>query len=154
MTSFTSREREKARIKLKDEFEKLQQLNISGDNQLEQETLPIAPEITQNPFFEGIFGVQNQEDIAPLDEVIRYLDLAPMNYNANPWQWWNNHKSEFPILSLLARRYLCIPATSVPCERLFSDAGNLITSKRTRLGSKIIGKMLFLKRNDEYLNMS
>ncbi|CAG8529291.1 45391_t:CDS:2 [Gigaspora margarita] len=87
MILFTSREREKARIKLKDEFEKLQQLNISGDNQLEQETLLIAPEITQNPFFEGIFWVQNQEDIAPLDEVIRYLDLAPMNYNANPWQW-------------------------------------------------------------------
>ncbi|CAG8778716.1 14354_t:CDS:2 [Gigaspora margarita] len=64
------RNRSKARIKLKDEFEKLQQLNISGNNQLEQETLPIASEIIQNLFFEGIFGVQNQEDIAPLDEVI------------------------------------------------------------------------------------
>ncbi|CAG8815001.1 37923_t:CDS:2, partial [Gigaspora margarita] len=69
MILFTSREREKARIKLKDKFEKLQQLNISGDNQLEQETLLIAPEITQNPFFESIFGVQNQENIAPLDEL-------------------------------------------------------------------------------------
>ncbi|CAG8774517.1 38862_t:CDS:2 [Gigaspora margarita] len=154
MISFTSREREKARMKLRDEFEKLQRLIISSNSQLEQKTLPIASEIIQNSFFESIFGVQDHEDIAPLDEVIRYLDLAPIDYNTNSWQWWNNYKSEFSILSILARRYLCIPVTLVLCERLFSDAGNLIISKRTRLGSNIIGKMLFLKRNDEYPNMS
>ncbi|CAG8724656.1 12400_t:CDS:2, partial [Gigaspora rosea] len=42
-----------------------------------EQTLPTAPEITQNLFFEGIFGVQDHKDIAPLDEVIQYLDLAP-----------------------------------------------------------------------------
>ncbi|CAG8705528.1 31076_t:CDS:2, partial [Gigaspora margarita] len=79
ITLFTSSECEKARMKLRDEFE-------NSDSQLEQETLLIAPEITQNPFFEAIFGVQDHKDIVPLDEVIRYLDLAPIDYNANPWQ--------------------------------------------------------------------
>ncbi|CAG8510961.1 12761_t:CDS:2 [Cetraspora pellucida] len=84
-----------------------------------------ATEIMQNLFFEDIFEVQGQED-TPLDE--------------------------FPILSLLAHKYLCIPATSVPCERLFSDAGNLITPQHTRLSSKTIGKILFFKRNAEHLS--
>ncbi|CAG8566799.1 4332_t:CDS:2, partial [Scutellospora calospora] len=63
-----------------------EQLNITSNNELEQETLLLADtEIMQNPFFEGIFGTQEQEDTTSLDEIARYLDIAPINYNYNPW---------------------------------------------------------------------
>ncbi|CAG8523048.1 9096_t:CDS:2 [Racocetra persica] len=44
--------------------------------------------------------------------------------------------------------------TSTPSERLFSDAGNLMTSKRTRISPELFKRMLFLKRNiDQYQNI-
>ncbi|CAG8597794.1 1238_t:CDS:2, partial [Dentiscutata heterogama] len=67
MSAFTNKEREKAETKLRNEFETLY-LNITSSDQSEQQiSMPIVTEIIQNPFFEGIFGVQNQED-TPLDE--------------------------------------------------------------------------------------
>ncbi|CAB5179879.1 unnamed protein product [Rhizophagus irregularis] len=39
------------------------------------------------------------------------------NLDTNPFEWWKNHKMEFPVIAHLARKYLIIPATSVPSER-------------------------------------
>jgi hypothetical protein len=41
----------------------------------------------------------------------------------NPLEWWKSNGKRFPILSEMAIRYLCIPATSAPAERVFSSAG-------------------------------
>ena len=51
----------------------------------------------------------------------------------------------------MARKYLTIPATSTSSERLFSDAGNIMTSKRTSLNPMLFERILFLKRNLEFL---
>jgi len=51
----------------------------------------------------------------------------------DPLVWWRNHKAMFPILSKLARRILCIPATSASSERLFSTAGLTIANDRASL---------------------
>jgi hypothetical protein len=121
------------------------------DNHSSSSTL--SSQVTKvSPFFESIFGNINNEE-SEFSEVDRYLDvrLTPVAQpNENPWTWWNMRRTEFSILSKLANKYLSIPATSVPSERLFSDAGNQITSKRTRLSSEIVNKILFLKRNDFY----
>ena len=51
---------------------------------------------------------------------------------------WINHKSRFPILFKIARRkYWNIPATSVPIEWLFNDAGNQITNDWNHLKIRI-----------------
>lgn len=82
-----------------------------------------------------------------LDEISSYLLLPSAPSTEDPLGWWKKHLDKFPKLARIARKYLAIPATSVSSERLFSDAGNLISSKRTSLDPALVSKMLFLKRN-------
>ena len=81
------------------------------------------------------------------DEVGEYLKLHEIHINSDPLVWWDEKKDKFPILSNLAQKYLAVSATSTASERLFSDAGNLITNKRTRIKPKLFKKIIFLKRN-------
>ncbi len=54
---------------------------------------------------------------------------------SDPCQWWANEgKKRFPLMHQLAAKYLAIPATSVPSERVFSAAGEVISKKRNRIG--------------------
>ena len=47
----------------------------------------------------------------------------------------------------MARKYLCITATSVPSEQLFSTAGNIVSDKRSALLPENVEKLLFLHSN-------
>ncbi len=53
---------------------------------------------------------------------------------------------------MLAQSYLSIPATSVPAERVFSTAGNVITKKRNRLSPDTAEMIIFLHENKELLS--
>ena len=81
------------------------------------------------------------------DELKTYLNLGEEGKDVNPFEWWKQKQSRFPILAILARKYLGICPTSVPSERLFSDVGNNITAKRANLKPELVGEMMFLKRN-------
>lgn len=103
-------------------------------------------------FMKNIFST-NQRQVNYEIEIDNYLNemitpIAPESTDV--YQWWHTNQHSFPILSRIARKYLSIPATSVPSERLFSDAGNQITSKRTRLSHKVVSQLLFVKRNSLY----
>ena len=47
--------------------------------------------------------------------------------------WWNENKSDFPILSIIAKDYLSIMPTSVCSERHFSLSGLTIDILRSSL---------------------
>jgi len=47
--------------------------------------------------------------------------------------WWATNHATAPHLAYLARRYLCVPASSAASERFFSVAGNVVTALRNAL---------------------
>ena len=80
-------------------------------------------------------------------EVNSYLLSPTIDSEADPLAWWKLHHLTYPKLSKLARRYLCIPATSSPSERLFSTSGNVVTCQRACLKPAKVNMLVFLAKN-------
>lgn len=78
-------------------------------------------------------------------EIDNYMDEEILSENECPLLWWKQHESKYPTLSLLAKKYLGTPASSVPCERIFSQAGQVITSKRNLLSVQHAAMYIFMK---------
>lgn len=80
-------------------------------------------------------------------EVDKYLNEPYLSCVNDPLKWWKNKRYIYPNLYALALKRLCIPATSVPCERIFSKAGQICTEKRSRLTSDKVSKTLVINHN-------
>lgn len=66
-------------------------------------------------------------------EIKQYLSYAPIPSNSDPLAWWKTHVEELPLLSSVARKFPCIPATSVPSERVFGSSGHILSPHRSTL---------------------
>lgn len=77
----------------------------------------------------------------------QYLTRPAVNrkQNPNPFTVWESMKYEYPYLWKVAKKYLPIVATSVPCERLFSHAGLIANQLRSRLSPQHINELIFLR---------
>ena len=64
--------------------------------------------------------------------------------NSNPLLWWKERSLK---LSSLVLKLFSIPATSVPSERVFSSAKNVVTKKRNRMLSQTVDRLIFLYEN-------
>ncbi|XP_038064087.1 E3 SUMO-protein ligase ZBED1-like [Patiria miniata] len=80
-------------------------------------------------------------------ELERYLLVEVVGGDTSPLIWWREHQSSFPLLAKLAKKYLCICATSSPSERVFSTAGNVVTPQRSLLKPEKVNMLVFLARN-------
>ena len=78
-------------------------------------------------------------------EMSRYI--AEPSEKTDSLVWWRKMEPIFPYLSVLARKYLCVPASSVPCERIFSITGHLVCRRRAALSPENINMLVFLNRN-------
>ncbi|XP_077417784.1 E3 SUMO-protein ligase ZBED1 isoform X1 [Vanacampus margaritifer] len=80
-------------------------------------------------------------------ELKAYLSTPNANSEMDPLKWWRLNEGNFPRVGQLARKYLCIPATSAPSERVFSTGGNKVTCQRATLKPDKVDKLVFLAKN-------
>jgi hypothetical protein len=89
-------------------------------------------------------------------EISKYQTLSalPLYDDAHifkdPLLWWKQKQFQLPILSGLAQKYLCIPVTVAPSERIFSTASLLLSKFRNRMDPDLAGRMVFIKKNFEW----
>ncbi|XP_025155329.1 zinc finger BED domain-containing protein 4-like [Harpegnathos saltator] len=75
------------------------------------------------------------------------LNISRQVFNQDPDQMSEDFPRDSP-LSALAIKYQSLIATSVPSERLFSEAGKIMTEERNRLTSDHLNQLLFLHSLD------
>jgi len=82
-------------------------------------------------------------------ELDAYLwNSQELEVSQNPLQWWKVNENYYPQIAELARRFLSIPATSAPAERIFSLSGQIISERRrSHLDADVVDKLIFLKVN-------
>ena len=136
--------------------------NLAADEEEDNDSEPPAkkPALTsEEDDFDLLFGqkedseaegqVQSDDHLQHLqDELDLYLKEAEINFRKDyPLLWWRNHETYFPTIAKLARKYLCIPASTAPSERVFSTAKSILQKKRWRILPERLGKCIFLRQN-------
>ena len=85
------------------------------------------------------------DDLSLEKELENYVNEPKLNEDSDPLlDFWKRKESIYPRLSVLARKYLCIQATSTPSERVFSKMGNTVSKKRNRITPAHTNQTIFL----------
>ncbi|XP_065664453.1 E3 SUMO-protein ligase ZBED1-like [Hydra vulgaris] len=93
-------------------------------------------------------GFWNTSISNPFDaELNAYKRLGFSQKSHDILEWWRVHSPQLPLLSNEAKKVLCISTLSTSFERVFSQAGNIISCKRTLLKSETVEKLVYIKEN-------
>ena len=130
--------------------------NIQEESSSENETKPETPSSSHWAIFDQAVSKQkkgvNSSKLEIELELKKFKSLPNLERSENPLEWWEKSgKALFPNLYNTAIRYLIIPATSVPSERIFSTAGSVLTKKRNRLGPKNANMIIALNSNSDLM---
>lgn len=85
------------------------------------------------------------------DEVDIYMNLKFNDiYSANILEFWES-RYDLPHLRQLAREILCIPASGIVAEKIFSEEANLLSKRRLNMEIENVKQMLHIHENVEML---
>jgi hypothetical protein len=122
-----------------DDEDDLQELNDANDGP--EDRIGNATENWNRESVEGV--VRTEIELYKSAKGLKLTDPETGKFS-NPLDWWRVHQSDYPYLAKLSIRYLAIPATSAPSERVFSTAGLTISKDRARLHSSRANELVFL----------
>lgn len=80
-------------------------------------------------------------------EMRAYLAEPLLSRTSDPLAWWRSCSPVYKTLSEVMKARLCIVATSVPSERIFSKTGQIISERRNRLSPSKVRELVFLNAN-------
>ncbi|XP_065659709.1 uncharacterized protein LOC136083810 [Hydra vulgaris] len=106
-----------------------------------------------DPFFEIIEKPESEIEVPSTVPAKSKIQTEWEIFSAMPatkqpvLEFWRDNKDKFPLLSEAARKWLCIPASSAPCKRIFSAGGNIVSAKRTKLQPENVKKLIYIQQN-------
>lgn len=80
-----------------------------------------------------------------IDEIEHYISTPAISEKENSLSFWRQNEDRYPVLSVLALKYLSMPATSASVERLFSVGGSIISSRRSSMAIETAEKLILYK---------
>jgi hypothetical protein len=75
------------------------------------------------------------------NELTTYLEGDPVTQFADSFNilgWWHEHKTTYPVLSILARDVMTVPVSTISSESAFSTSGRIIEERRRRLSPEMV----------------
>ncbi|XP_067284076.1 zinc finger BED domain-containing protein 4-like [Pseudorasbora parva] len=130
----------------------------SSAHQTEQQNTAAAPlpppQETQESLVWGDFDEQvaglvtrSSSSTEALLEIRSYSEEPLLARSSNPLLWWQNRSLIYPKLTQVMLERLCLVATSVPSERVFSKVGQIISDRRSRISPSKARQLMFLNAN-------
>ena len=108
-------------------------------------------EVSTVPLFSALLTTQKKRKgerrtSTVADEVDRYLD-EDSTEDDDPLAWWKQKEPLYPRVARLARKYLALPASSAPSERIFSKMNVVVDKRRASLDPDRVERMVYIKEN-------
>ena len=144
---FLDRQEEKDSLKA-EVLRRVQQL--TSDKNVESvdcESEPPAKRQQDDDMF--LFFSSSEDDQTPScsSEVDQYFAQRPASPATDRLYYWKTNCEHFPGLAVLAKQIMCVPATSVQAERVFSAAGIIVNKLRAGLSHENVDALVFLHAN-------
>ncbi len=62
-------------------------------------------------------------------------------------KWWKENCAKYPYVANIDCKYLAIPATSAPSERVWSRLARILSLRCAHLSDDLVGRMMYMKEN-------
>ena len=108
----------------------------------DQDTADAAKTLCENELYQLLLGN---------DFKMKMRNTETQVYNC-PLSWWKMSAHRFKHFEGLAVKYLAIPATSAPSERIWSRAARVLTVKRNRMSEEVTSAIMYCRENRELLH--
>ena len=135
--------------------------DVSGEEEDKMELPSKIPRIspatsTSDDDFNLLFGQkksQQQDNTAQKKvdkELDKYMKEDETDFRKDdPLLWWKEREMLYPLVAKLAKKYLAIPASTAPSERVFSVAKNILQKERWNILPSRLSKHIFLRKNSK-----
>ena len=149
------------RFKAMKSIEPIQRESLKGDILVEMEAIAVNLPVQEQPQLEdprnrpkkkmSLESDSDEDDdtstqnLSVKKEFENYINEPKLQEDSDPLlDFWKLKESQYPRLSVLARKYLIVQATSTPSERVFSKMGNTVSKKRGKLTPDHTDQTIFL----------
>jgi len=82
-----------------------------------------------------------------LESIQIFLKQRRLSKSTDIIKWWSESSEKFPELFTISQVALCVPATQVSVERLFSSVKFIMNPLRNRLDMKTLNAIMLLRTN-------